>query len=553
MPFFKHQSTHESLRELAGAENLVIYCGAGVSVDRTGVTWSALVKGIFKIARAVRSSKVAESSSIEYLLANLENPKQSSSILVESFSPPGQAENEFLTPKLHDILYDQNGWSRGYMLRNLIQLSMTAAAAGRNVTIVTTNYDSYIEHEFEDRHAGLVSAGAILEKLPGLRRRVLNGDSSTHVEICAQGATAGKVEIIYLHGRVDRHNGPTEGEIVLTEASYALTHNRSASILTECFSGESKGVLVVGASLTDEPLIQALALSKSAHNARYALVASPDALVHLKAPESDITSQISQKSLGEAYQLRGKHLGIHLLRPLNHSQSAQFLEELRIAVGSNDVTGDDGYYAAPANGASYPERLSRWHQEWEKRADTNDPASAHRVLRSGLDNGIKLALKEKHSASELFRVEIWVRKNPRSSNRSLTLWATSTGPIVDRSTMRSDPIRRNSTNASVRALMDGRPRLMSIEELGLPSDASRWQTFLSMPVFVQVEIDSGAFNTSSYVPAGVITLTSNMSMTRANGKGEKSVFADSLEVSDFNVVKAQLIALGRTILRPTDA
>lgn len=548
--FFRQGATLDALRELAASEELVFYCGAGVSIDRTDVSWPQLVTSVFKMARANGSGSKQKAQSVDYLLEHLDDPRQGASIVVQSYAAPSQSDNDFLASKLKDILYEKNGWNEGYILRNLIQASFVASQGGRRVVIITTNYDTFIESGFQTRR-GVLESSSPPELLPGLVRRVYTGGDFVTERVHERGELAGDVEVIYLHGRVDPV-GSVEGNIVLTEASYAESRDRSVNILMEQFSGRSRGVLVVGASLTDEPLIHALALTKAESGHRFALLSSPrnlNVIDPVFRPSDGSASVITPKTVGDALESRGAHLGIGVLRPLGFTQSAQFLEELRVSVSTFKPAGED-FYADDANEVNYASRLKTWHASWAKRKLSRDPKKTHEVLHKGLQQ-IKLDLKEKAESGELFRVELWARKDPRTANRVLTLWANSTGPILDKSVYRREPIVSESGNASIRAFLAGRPLLMSLDSLGFPDAASRWKTFLSVPIFVQVPTIVNGIDVQSYVPAGVITLTSDRPLA---GEDEPlSVFADGgPDIPTLRQVKEVLIGMGRETLRPTD-
>lgn len=546
--FFGSDSTLDALDSLASASHLVLYCGAGVSIDQTSVTWKQLVDQVFKLAKASRNHRrKKESKSVEYLLRHLKDDRQAASILLEEFRADGESDNQFLGTKLKEVLYGNDGWQRGYIMRNLVQLSLAATRHGRKVTIITTNYDVYIEDEFVDRRAKLIAAGLPEEEVGGLSRRLLDNDGAGRLEeVVKAGSRAETVELIYLHGRVDK-DGMVEGDIVLTEASYATTRERSGRILRDSFGGAGKGVLVVGASMTDEPLVQALALTKAADGGRFALLAAPselnDPLIELES--EDATTVIDGTSVGKAWQLRGKHLGITQLAPLSHSQSAQFLEELRVCLTAAENTGEAGYYRAEESQIGFPQRLMRWHDAWSNRVDLKDPNFAHGELSDTL-KGIQSLLREVAESGETLRVEIWARRGPSSKNRSMTLLAHSTGPIIDESTMRTEAVTSTSTNASVRTLLAGRPLLTRISDMGFAPNASRWQTFLSVPIFVQVPTDVAGTSDVAYVPVGVITLASDKSLGSAE---DPSVLSDGLSAKTFTEIKEYLIGTGRIVLR----
>lgn len=546
MFFFRQAATRQALASLSDTKSLVFYCGAGVTIDRTGVSWGALIKSVFDLASSTRRDKRTQTAAVEYLLGKMPDPRQAASILVEAFSSRSQSDNEFLGTKLKDTLYEQNGWSRGYILRNLVQAAM-AAALSRRVVIITTNYDVYIEEALADRRAGLldVSANTVL---PGVTRTTCLDGSTETVRLAPCSPGAHDIEIHYLHGRVDR-TGHVDGQIVLTEESYALASSASLDTLRREFEGDDRGVLVVGASLTDEPLIHALALTKQRNAAgrRFALLNLPTALL-----SKDISGDgPSGDAISSALQLRGTHLGITSLHPLSYSQSAQFLEELRLSISAHDLADATASYSESTD-IDYAARLSRWHTKWSARASTTQPNDIYRVLSDGLNDNIKLMLREYADVGhdESFRLELWARMNPRSTNRTLTLMATSTGPLYDREVLRTESIQRHTGIASVSAFLEGRPVLNSLENMGFASTASRWQSFFSMPVFVQVDVEIGVTANNSYVPAGVITLASDGSLDPE--AASPSVFADAIDLDGYNSLKTSMISIGREVLRSSD-
>jgi hypothetical protein len=553
-PFFRQSDTLDALAELAKARHLVIYCGAGVSVDRTGVGWRDVVREVFDGAKTHRTDKESEISALEFLIEKLDDPRQAASIVVEALMSPGQTENSFLTPKLHHVLYEKNHWQRGYMLRNLVQLAIAAATANRTVQLITTNYDDFIEREFLKQFEALEAGGLDKSEFPKVERRVtIEGSKRKPAIIQAAGKDAGtgSVELVYLHGRVDEKGKPTEGLIVLTEQSYALSRAASQATLEGAFGGPDKAVLVVGASLTDDPLIAALSNTKAKRGARFALLALPTKIEKSLNDPHKLPSNVAA-AVPRTLRLRGAHIGIDVLNPMSHFQSSQFLEELRVSISAFDKTGDPDHYRQIANGISYAARLHAWGELWNARADTMNVNYASEELRKTLVKYVRLVLKPKASAGERFRAELWARRNPRTNNRNLTLWANSTGPFRDDSIFRAERISHASRNASVQTFTEGRPGLRGIDELEFPADASRWQTFFSMPIFVSVPITIGTAEDAAYIPAGVLTITSDKSMTVKDATGHVSVINRNLDAKSFEDLKYQLIAAGRRILSVTD-
>ncbi len=45
--FFHDNTTKRAVVKLASSDRLVVYCGAGVTIDRTGLNWSELLARLF--------------------------------------------------------------------------------------------------------------------------------------------------------------------------------------------------------------------------------------------------------------------------------------------------------------------------------------------------------------------------------------------------------------------------------------------------------------------------------------------------------------------------
>ena len=567
--FFLQQSTLDALDAIVGSEKLVIYCGAGVTVDQTGVSWTELIQQVFGVAVGAKTGRSTKYKSVEFLLSVMDDPRQVASIVTEAFRTDRVIENDFLKTALLHILYTKSTWSTGQILRNVAQFAINASIVGRDVTIITTNYDAYIEKEIDFRFEALkTEPGFPTGRTPGVFRtrhepgaepvpvRVINAQGRA---MTAEGG-AGEIELIYLHGRIDQ-GGATEGVLVLTEDSYARTRDISRQILQRHFErstsdGSAKAVLIVGASLTDGPLIDALAVT---HERTPPAGARPQirvALTDLPLTKKDLATTFDSKidveidsgHVRDALALRGKHLGVDILWPASHSQTAQFLEEMRVdLVGRKRHARVDAYVAADL-GISYAARLKRWETQFQTSQTMLDQGFVHNHL-SVINEAIKLELKHHKfdAESETLRLELWARTKP--SSRRMVLIGNSTGPLSDRSALRDEAVDC-MTNASIVAFLEGRPLLRSIEQLDPDLISNRWQTFFSVPIFVNVEGEDD--NGAGRVPAGVITLASTLSVTHEI-KGHWSVFRD-LESPDFEKLKFDsLIPTGKGLLSPERA
>lgn len=556
--FFLSPDTKKALSRLGRLDDLVIYCGAGVTIDQTGVSWTDLVREVFTTSAALADVD-DRYASIEYLLGVIDDPRQLASVVTQAYKADAATENEFLMTALVPILYTKNTWSTGQILRNVAMLASLAAAFGRNVTIITTNYDSYIEQEIDDRF--FKQLGDLPgDRVPGVYRSVYTPDDErpTRVDMVEAQNGAGEIELIYLHGRVDRH-GSVEGRLVLTEDSYAQTRTQSVRILCEHF-GRKDGkrptaVLIVGASLNDGPLIEALALTRESGIPKGGIgkqvrVALTDLPLTNRQLDTEFTSKagtdVTTSTIRKTLALRGDHLGTTILWPASHAQSAQFLEELRVDLMARKRHNRPDAYSHPELGLAYDQRLDRWSTAFMQSATMTDQVFVHEHLRLTVE-AIKTKLQQKYdykSADETLRLELWARVKP-TRERRLTLVGNSTGPLLDRDALRHETYD-TLTNSSILAFLEGRPLLKTSSGLGL-DPALRWKTFFTMPIFVHVNGEGD--NGGGRIPVGVITLASTLSMER-DENGKQSVFA-RLEPKRLRRLRSKtLIPAGKLLLSP---
>lgn len=551
-PFFLRESaTLDALDALSSADHLVLYCGAGVSIDRTGLSWTRLLQEVFEeAARHGRPHRERQHKAIDFLLAQLSEEEQRASVLTEYFTE-GKPENAntLLTGILQRVLYEDNGWSEGLLLVNLVQLALVASVRLRSVTIITTNYDVYLEEEFTAAVKDAADRG--VDEIPGLERLVSPeqpSDEEWRVErIIDPAGTNAVVRIVYLHGRVARPGQPTEGTIVLDEFSYARSHAAVTRVLREHLAGSA--VLTVGASVTDAPLVQALALTKTVDSVqrRFALIVPSAATLDPVtydigyAGTGGALKELTQNDVDELLGQRGAQLGIRLLHPLSHAQTAQFVSELDLAIRLHRSPSGRRYRDGPT-GINYESRLRSWIAEWE--AHSPAPAAAYETLAHALRDDVAVILGGTDGENRALRLETWVRINPSTRNRTLTLYANSTGPLENQHVLRRDEIRADAPNASIRTFLQGRPLLHTLDDLGLrEKNASRWKTFFCVPLSLLIEQDVDGVPFAATIPAGVITLAGLERARLAERFHE-------LTLEDVERLKDTMITAGTRVLRP---
>lgn len=500
-PFLSQGATLRALSKLVSGDSLTIYCGAGVTIGHTGLGWKALIAEIARDGgeRATISRRRRADAINEIYRSPDVSPEHFASMIIENAKSERQFDDldleAFIANKLAEALYKKYPWNKGTIVGNITRLAVFVAMTGIPVRILTTNYDTHIENSFEEFISFLQGMTEEDESTstpvwPGLKWRTL-GEAGDFEEIHSARNVTESIEVVYLHGRV-AEDGRTNGHVVLTEGDYAQTADTVLGELQEQLTKHEDRLLIVGSSLTDLPLVRALAITKTADNFRCALLSNTRSLSHDDAN--------TRRRITKILDRRGTHLGVEILHPETYGQVAQFCEEASIAFFHDRVLGSPGSYVKKKTGVRYGQRLTHWWPEWSKQHTKSDYSRDYRVMREGLD--ITRTFLPQTSASESYRLELWVRRDQDLNSRTITLWASSMGPIVERGFLRTETVMVDSTNASVRALRAGKPVLLSIDDLGLTKAASRWRTFLSIPIIVQIHPDG---RLGGDVPVGVIT------------------------------------------------
>lgn len=530
----------ESLRQLTEERTLVIYCGAGVTKDRTGLGWNDLVLSVLDECDNTPSIAPEEFTAVRTLLEGGSiDARKKASIVCRAAEV--QDETAFLSPILEKLLYAENGWQEGYILRNVARLALGLSLLGRKVRLITTNYDDYIErairHELDDWRRG---AGMDLP-VPGFSVKDINNVVLSRIDPINDATL---IQLVYIHGRKAQGVLPN-GHLVFSENSYAKNRSKEIETLIGQFNPDAT-LLVVGASFDDEPLVEALIRTKSEDAKRYGLLVSEGRTAE------------ERKARRVVDRLRGDHLGIQILSPDSFAQVAQYIEELRIFMALCNVDAMEHYFES----FSYGKRLSYWWEQWSSGEWHADHDAQFKVLNGTVrdlqvyfeSNGIH-RLNEKQERTEVLKLEAWIREDPsvRRDNRHLTHWANSIGPLRTTEAFRRERISPGSSIAAVAALLHGRPMLLSLSDLGFEAKASRWQSYLAVPIFVETvhEIpeelrQDTLIEVAGTVPVAVMCLASTLPIEANNGA--TASFADPLmHRKHYRELVAHLIGAGRSV------
>ena len=116
--FFHLDETKKAIVKLASCDRLVIYCGAGVTIDRTGLAWGDLLVQLFETQDRSKSPRDPTVEELAILRKEL-TPLQLASVLAERTQEHHATEKEgraSLIPKLQQALYKGSGWQCGALV-----------------------------------------------------------------------------------------------------------------------------------------------------------------------------------------------------------------------------------------------------------------------------------------------------------------------------------------------------------------------------------------------------------------------------------------------------
>lgn len=492
-PFFDDDLTGEVITTTAEIEGrLLLYCGAGVTIDRTGHSWTGLIMSLLperrhktrpgmptraQVACLDRSSPETLASSVVYLLREA--------------SGGGEKLQRALREKLRDALYKtQAKWQEGALVTQIMTLAVIRSDMGRETTLLTTNYDTFLEAQYEQVRTHFIGTGATM---PGLRVR-LAGDAAPVRVVEPSGIdpqTPGAyIDIVYLHGRLPPVGlyGNANWPLVLDENSYAESAPKVEAEIRDNLQGASLAIML-GTSLKDVPLVRALSVTPPDECQRIAVLLRAD---HAHARDEDETLAL----------LLAKHRAAELkvtpVFPDFPGQVAQLISEVTMHLAYP--------YFLPENPMTYPytRRVDAWWNTWsEAHSDDLDLTDGLRTLLTSVHEtaGLELTPSLMEPDRERLQVELWVRDGPVAKNRSLRRWGRATETHPDGMAGKSEALARGSYLAPVRAFTEGRPLRLDVESLDKGRhdlDQYTWKTFLCVPVRVHRAIVGVISLASSY-------------------------------------------------------
>jgi hypothetical protein len=258
---------------------------------------------------------------------------------------------------------------------------------------------------------------------------------------------------------------------------------RVADLLDSLLRG--RDAFIVGSSLTDPPLLDALHRTRDVGRRRIALTATPGYGVEsLDSDEVDL--------LKDALSDRMQEYGVELYFPDFYYQVPQFVREVTMAALLSSI---GRYDQDSGTELRYDKRLEEWWTRWEATHSSVPNASqkAHDLAAAGLrELSVDLLplKRDRQKRDEAFKLEVWLRWEPSRENRDLALWSHSDSVNANFRTPKRISMRNSEQSVAMQAFLHGKP-ILSDEAAG---------TTLAVPVSVELGLQ--------WVPVGVVTLSS---------------------------------------------
>lgn len=482
--------------------SIVIYCGAGTTIDQTGRGWSDLLGNAYLPDDPPKRYPTKHEMN---LLQKSLSPEAFASIMSKNWEqtfPDTQTSEDAFHRKLADCLYNDAIWSSGRLARSVAKLALVTGTEECPVHVITTNYETYLLDEYKNI----------------LGNEEMSDDDVSSVNHHLKWKDSHPiVHFTFLHGKI-RKNGSSEGKIIMSEDDYFDNFDNELRYLVGEFS-ECSLLLIVGASLTDAPLLRALHETANSKNKRFAILLSNN---YEDSIDPEFPKNQTDERVRHQLSHRGDAFHLEILVPDFKMQVAQVIEECALARQIQESSSTSNY-----GSVSYRNRLVQWEKTWQA-TNAAETSEKKRDLFAEMSRNLHIAVNEIRGVvnrcrydlspseqrawdSERLRLELWIRSRP-TKDRTLTLWNTSTGPIFDRTNLNQKEIEIYSQNAAIRCFTEGRALHLDLSDLvGSNAWSGRWRSFITVPVFNQL-LEDHYPEIKSSTPIGVLVLASNKNL-----------------------------------------
>lgn len=485
------QAVRDLWNEITQSKRVVIFCGAGVTIGRTGVSWGELVRQVARKTLCTEKDELDFCEACEKFFGSTNFSAEQKASVAAAKVLHDTTINEVIA----ETLYTNSGYQEGRLLNALTNLMMEMLIEHKDIDIVTTNYDTYIE----DGILSLIKAYKNNEMIelpeeqcPRMNVIIFKDDGSEE-EIPIHDGGGSTVNFVYVHGRVD-DKGASQGTVVFSERDYEKSHNRTTKKLMKLF--ENSPTIIVGSSLVDTPLIRSLlGLARAEPKGggvdyhRYAVMA--------RVLENN-------KASNELQVLRAKQLG---LKPLFYDYYDE-IPDIFWNLHAFLLKGVEDFKEY------LPCELAK--NDWVKKAEEQSRERTISTQVYEYSARFARAIRKNFAVEdEYLKIEFWFLEGDdgQTRKRFLKVWTNSAGPVYTRGLRRCEEITPENAErvASVRSFVDGGVNLKRLDQLNIgnagtgasgDTDSSRWKTFFSVPITYWFE-EYGV-----EVTVGVVTLAS---------------------------------------------
>lgn len=521
---FSSEDYDSAISRIVSVDHVVIYCGAGVSQALTGLSWGDLIKAMVRNLESDLVSVEDDSPNklltkgqyealIEYIQSPNNSPQRNASIVDEFISalsrlPAGRDHDIFLRDTMRSVLYENliEGYRTPPLIEGICSFVVLLMESNKKVSVVTTNYDTHIEHALRAR---------LRQDRSGKDSMRNSAPSASHYDMfiysnCddfdATMCQPGQVDFHYIHGRVGKSSDAEltqpdgkpicDGNIVFSEFDYYHSQGKTVEKL-EKLVGENDCIVIVGSSLDDPPLVQWIQQdrergrsqqdrerrSSPKDQARVIVLQSID----LEPETEPRRKETKRRDICGFKRARLEHLGVDKYLPFrSFGAIPDFFRDT--VIEHSDVTA-----STTSKNHTYRE-LREWSQKVDsKLRQQRNLTKLSKMLHNDAPRIAKFinALMPEGYDIE-FKTELWLRGiNPHAGDPYYLVKAIdSAGPTLVPELRRVEYSARRfpSRSTALRALQFGRSELISLLGLGLESDASRWQAFYAVPLYAEPRI-----------------------------------------------------------------
>ena len=521
-----------ALDTIAQSDHVILYCGAGVTISSTGLSWQGMVSAVAERLTDLKDFKILDEENFSSLKEYIRNPQiepmRKASLLSELIREIEASESnslkykEILRRALTASLYSKYKRqaapfsSNTQLLDHISLLAFYLLLCGKRVSIITTNYDTFLEGHLRMMLAVLTQWGFTF----GLKV-YSNGEPVTSANEARQ------VSFHYLHGRVPRNsdskntnlNGTKvkNGEVVFSEEDYFKHQNKTRKRIGRIM-GDDGVIVIIGSSLEDPPLLQWLHSNKASKKLATVWVTT----ISKEKIDAPHILDKNRRNKISFLSKRLKHIGIDYYIPFRcYGEVPEFFRDVILRLGVRRTVRSK----SRSIDISTQLQLSDWSKKVEERINTRKITyRLYRTLHSGNEQIQKIAnsfIGQFYPVST--KVELWLRGlAPGLGDPSqFVKVADSSGVVLDPRSRRIEHLSRRfpSRSASVRAFQDAQAELLTLKDLGLQTNSSRWQAFYAIPIQDDLGLDA---NAAPQVTVGVIGLAFKIDDScGAKPKGEK--------------------------------